>query len=592
MKNITFVALSALVVIFAVAPVRGQLSANWIRQFGTTSVDSALAVAADSSGTYVVGRTLGTLPGQISAERYDAFLRKYSVAGSVVWTRQFGTWGDDFASGVAVHSSGVYVAGQFSNTTFLRKYDLDGNELWTREIGWAYGDALITTGGKLVVAADATGVYVAGFEDGTQPGQVSAGRTDAFARKFDHDGHEVWTRQFGTAGDDAATGISVSSAGVYISGLTEGALETSFGASDAFIRKYDLDGNEIWTRQFGTNNIDFAEGLAAGESGVYVTGKSGPGFLRKYDAHGSLVWSRDIFIFPFNPTGKAVALDSSGVYVAVEGFDGQLPDGSPDRDVFLRKYDLDGNHLGTTPIETPYMDRASGVAVDPGGGNLYVVGETDGTLSGQTALGASDAFLLRFITRFSLAVTPATVTAPPGRTVSAALRATPVFFNFVNEIWSVSASGLPAGGELLFCNEAGVCTPTATITSQTEVGMKISTCAIPPCSFTTPAGDYPITITGMNGSEIVTTSFTLTVLTPRQHLAFLAERTRAVTYPSVSLTAKLEAALNQLDAGNTEVAIKQLQAFISEVNAQRDFKVQDTYADELVAIAQRIINSL
>jgi hypothetical protein len=62
---------------------------------------------------YVVGNASGALPGQTySGGSYDAFIRKYDLGGTELWTRQFGTSGFDNASGVAVDTTGVYVVGQ------------------------------------------------------------------------------------------------------------------------------------------------------------------------------------------------------------------------------------------------------------------------------------------------------------------------------------------------------------------------------------------------------------------------------------------------------------------------------------------------
>ena len=65
----------------------------------------------------------------------------------------------------------------------------------------------------------------------------------------------LWTRQFGTSGYDFARAVAVDPEGnVYVAGRTEGALpgQVSSGDFDAFVRKYDRDGDEVWTRQFGT----------------------------------------------------------------------------------------------------------------------------------------------------------------------------------------------------------------------------------------------------------------------------------------------------------------------------------------------------
>jgi hypothetical protein len=44
---------------------------------------------------------------------------------------------------------------------------------------------------------------------------------------------------------------------------------------DVFVVRYDLDGNHVWTRQFGTDRTDSGQGIAVDDSGVYVSGKTG-----------------------------------------------------------------------------------------------------------------------------------------------------------------------------------------------------------------------------------------------------------------------------------------------------------------------------
>ena len=87
---------------------------EWIRQFGTTggSTDVAQAVAIDGSGNvYVVGQVFGTLAGQTSAGGGDAYVRKYNAFGTLIWTRQIGTAGNDIAFAVFATAADVYVGG-------------------------------------------------------------------------------------------------------------------------------------------------------------------------------------------------------------------------------------------------------------------------------------------------------------------------------------------------------------------------------------------------------------------------------------------------------------------------------------------------
>ena len=67
-------------------------------------------------------------------------------------------------------------------------------------------------------------------------------------RVFRPNGSVAWTRQFGSNQTDLAVGAAVDpSASLVVSGTSTGALpgQVSKGGADAFVRKYDPDGNVI-----------------------------------------------------------------------------------------------------------------------------------------------------------------------------------------------------------------------------------------------------------------------------------------------------------------------------------------------------------
>jgi hypothetical protein len=444
---------------------------QWTRQFGTPQADLGSAVAVDASGVYVTGRTSGSLPGFTAAGNSDAFLRKYGLDGTELWTRQFGTFGFDTGFGVASDGAGVYLAGQVESALpgqtsnidgYLRRYDALGNETWTRLVGTAgfdqavsvavHGAAVYVVGGTAStgqalpgqissgggdaylrkydtsgneswtrqwgsptldtargVAADDSGVYVAGDTAGVLAGQVSAGSPDAFLRMYDSEGNEGWTRQFGTAGTDRGWGVSADPTGVYIVGAAGGDLpgQSGAGAGDGFVRKYGATGAEVWTRQFGSHNAahDVASGMDA-DGNVYIAGwvfGQLPGlstaggldaFVRKYDAAGNLVWTRQ-FGGLGNDQVEAIVADASGVYVAGRtdfGLPGHTPLGGDD--AFVRRYDSDGNEIWTRQFGTATLDQAFGVAVH--GSALYVTGRTFGAFPGGVNAGGLDGFLRKY----------------------------------------------------------------------------------------------------------------------------------------------------------------------------------------------------
>ena len=87
-----------------------------------------------------------------------------------------------------------------------------------------------------------------------------------------------WTTQFGTTSPDDANGLTINSAGsLFVIGQTSGALpgQTNAGMIDAFLRRYDPAGVEVWTRQFGSNERDMPKGVTLDDAGnVYVVGQT------------------------------------------------------------------------------------------------------------------------------------------------------------------------------------------------------------------------------------------------------------------------------------------------------------------------------
>jgi hypothetical protein len=391
----------------------------WIREFGTPGLDAARAIAVEDGRVYAAGLVSGALPGQDSPGGSDVFLQRYHDSGKEVWTRQFGTTGDDAATVVGsldVEDGAIYVGGLVSAAlpgqgyagdwdAFLRRYDSAGRELWTREFG--------TSGPDVVqgVSVSRGSIYIGGFTSGVLQGQLSAGGIDAFLRKYDANGNELWTRQFGTPGSDVAWSVAAGPGGVYVVGGTDGALSggVNAGSTDAFIRKYDEAGNEVWTDQFGTSGSDALHGVAVRGGNVYVAGEvqgALPGqiaaggfdaFLRMYDEGGGAVWTRQ-----FGTTGRdtvwGVEAHRTGVFVV--GFvGGALPGQSFAGlvDAFVRDYDASGNLRFTFQFGTPGPDIANDIAFEDPEKGVYVAGAAAGPLFGQGHSGDRDAFVLKIV---------------------------------------------------------------------------------------------------------------------------------------------------------------------------------------------------
>lgn len=376
---------------------------RWADTINTTLFDAVEGVGIDGAGdVYVLGETDGTLPGQTSAGAAEVFLRKYTGNGTVRWTRQFGTPGNEFVGvltgGLAVDEHGNAYAGGLTTgafpgqtnaggfDAFLRKYNAEGDLLWTRQFGTAGFDDIHD------VALDGHGrVYVAGSTDAALPGFANLGAFDAVVRAYDADGNELWTRQFGTAALDHLHEIAVDRHGnIYVAGFTDGVFPglSSAGGRDVLLRKYDRNGNVVWTRQFGTAAAETGLVIAVDDTGVFVAGQTFgsfagftnagglDAFVRKYHLQGDLLWT---FQFGFGGTDRVHGIAAEDGFFLISGqISGALPGQTfaGRTDAFVRKYDPFAFEMWTQQFGGPAIDDATGIARD--GEDIYVGGVTGG----------------------------------------------------------------------------------------------------------------------------------------------------------------------------------------------------------------------
>ena len=430
MKSRVILLLSFLLATLVTVMVLGSLSCDrgaitlenmvWVRQFGTSEDDYAHTIVADELGNiYVAGFVSGTLPGQASSGSSDAYIAKYDASGNMVWTRQFGTSDYDFVLAMAADGSGnIYMAGETNGTfpgqtssgqpdAFIAKYDTSGDEVWRRQFGVSGTDLA-----NAMVADGSGNIYVAGYTEGTFPGQTSSGNGNAFVARYDTLGNLVWTRQFDTlVGDGVKAMVADGSGNIYVAGYTMGTPPDLSGFGDVFIARYDNLGNQVWIRQVGTNGTDMAGAMVAdGLGNIYVVGNtgatmiedtlitSGGAFIARYDTLGNEVWMRE-----FDTSGDvyagALTVDESGnIYVAGDTngtFPGQTSSGGPD--AFIAKYDTSWNEVWTRQFGTRGAEGVKAMISD-GSGNIYLAGYILGTsFPGQTPSGRYDAFIMKIV---------------------------------------------------------------------------------------------------------------------------------------------------------------------------------------------------
>jgi len=263
--------------------------------------------------------------------------RSYDFNGSLVWTRQVGNAEYGIAYGIALGHDGVYVVGY----SYVLMLDFNGNLIWSRQFGAMDGSW------PQSVSVDSTGLHVAGSSD-FYP-RLAVG----IVEKFDSRGNEIWTRQIQATGlSSRPTGISAGPKGVYVVGEnycpTHSRCDPS-AIQGGFLEAFDHDGSELWDRQFVGCLIECLGGqVSVAPTGIYIIG--GPSFVGKYDFDDNLLWTVDAGPPETIPFG--VSADSSGVYVV--GLHYSLPFSA-----FVERLDFNGAKAWSLFFETSRALSAS-----------------------------------------------------------------------------------------------------------------------------------------------------------------------------------------------------------------------------------------
>ncbi len=306
---------------------------QWAKAIQGTVYESGRSVMSDAAGNvYTVGSFQGTI---------------------------------DMNPGAA--SSTITTAGGYD--IFISKLDAAGNFLWGKRIGGTgYDFAFYSTldaSGNLFMTGYYTGTV--DFNPGAGNNSMTAGQAeDIFILKLTSNGDFVWVK--GCPGGSLDRGISMAfdlSGNVYTCGSFVGTVDFDPGPGvfnlvanlyDAFMLKLDPAGNFIWAKKIGGSNTDVFMDIAVDNAGaIYATGYA------------------TTYTVDFDP-GAGVA------NIAPIGLD----------DVFVLKWDTDGNYVWAKRIGSTQDDQGNSICLDASG-NILVAGYFSGAIDFDPGLGLANA---------------------------------------------------------------------------------------------------------------------------------------------------------------------------------------------------------
>ena len=305
--------------------------------------------------TFGAGEANETRLGAAGEFDQDAFVARYSSDGALLWARDEGGLGEgDAGTALGAFPDGSFVlagtfedsavfdtatlrptvldaGGPFDTNIFLARYERDGTLVWASGAGGPAPDAApsvaTTPGGDIVLTGtfEDYAVFGAWGEPIIEIRAYSSIDRDVFIARYRGDGTVDWVRRATGIDVDQGLGIgafldgSVAVTGTFTDRIVfapDTAAEVTLTArnmldSDAFVARYDRDGNLAWARQ--TRGIDADEGIAVATilcgscvvAGTFTTTITlGAGEPNETTLNTPFEFERNIFVARYDANGR------------------------------------------------------------------------------------------------------------------------------------------------------------------------------------------------------------------------------------------------------------------------------------------------
>jgi uncharacterized repeat protein (TIGR01451 family) len=583
------------------------------------------------TGQTYAGVVFPTTPGAVQVSTgggtWDAFVTKINATGSaLVYSTYLGGLGDDVGRGIAVDADGhAYVSGQTCSANFPTANPLQAanhsscnafiSKLNTAGSALVYSTYLGGLGGENAtsIAVDGAGnAFVAGYGGGDLPlvdpvQTTTPGGYEGFVAKLNAAGSALaYSTYLGGSGNDYIHGIAIDSAGsAYVAGETNSLDFPTVNAiqpddrhdqftaafSTAFVAKIESPGADVAITKTGpvnpvivgqtlTYTITASNNGPVAATGVKVTDvlPAGVTFVSAAPSAGSCSGTSTItctigalanggsatITIAVTPTSVGAVTNTASIsadqFDAVGGNNSATivttvnapPDTTPPTLVLPGNQTLEATSaagaIATFTVSAADDENPSpAVSCDAASGSTFPLGTTTVHCSADDGHGntAAGSFLIQVVD------TTSPVVSVPAALTREATSAAGAVVTFI-----ASAIDLVDGGDAVVCVPASG--STFAIGSTTVH-----------CSATDAAGNT------------TTAAFTVMVVSappppggPVPALQAIAGKVNALTSAGVlnkgqanSLVAKLQAAIQQIEKGNSKPASNQLAAFVNEVNA-------------------------
>ncbi len=228
--------------------------------------------------------------------KLDLILVEMDSLGNILLSKQFGGIDHDAGFDLNRDSSGAILAcgytmsqGSGNRDVWLLKCNAQGDTIWQSVWGGSNAETAYR-----IFSKSATQYMVAG-----ETRTFGNGNYDLLLLSTDSSGTVQWYKTFGSnQSEHFADAIETADGGILLGASGSG---FTYGGSDWFVVRTDANGDSLWSRHFGTTGNDYLNSLTEDVSGNYyllgtedVLPDSAQMTLKKLNNSGQLIWSKHL----------------------------------------------------------------------------------------------------------------------------------------------------------------------------------------------------------------------------------------------------------------------------------------------------------
>ncbi len=263
----------------------GQI--DWQKTFGGEAVERPSQIISDNAGGfYVIGSSSSSKNEYANNHGlFDVWLCRFSLAGKLLWQKNYGGSGIDFGIDIKLKPNGNFLIGASTTSGdvdvsenkgmtdfWLLELDSDGNIIWQKTYGGSgneYFDGFLVD--------DNDSIYLLG---GTKSidGDVSFnhGEKDVWLVKTNKQGDLLWEKTYGGSDSDEGKCIRKShNENVILTAISrsdDGDITKSFGLNDFWVLEVDKNSDLLWQRSFGGSKNDAPKDMLLADDGYLIGG--------------------------------------------------------------------------------------------------------------------------------------------------------------------------------------------------------------------------------------------------------------------------------------------------------------------------------